>query len=325
MKFNISKEVKVALLVISAIAIFVWGLRYLQEKELFTSYRTYYAVFDDVAGLEKGAAVTISGLKIGTVDAITFHDNKARVKVTMAVKGDFKFSETSEVVINGGFIGGSTMKIVPDFKNTKMAKSGFTFQGKSEGMMDALKEVVGEKLTGLESQIDTLMHNTNKMIVNINDILDDKTKGNIRQSLAELKITLMHFKHVAQKTDQLLADNKIKLDATLSNTEKITKDLSKVTADLSEADFKKTMKDLEDTIASFKSLAQGMENGEGSLGKLMKDTKMYDNLTGASKQLEELLEEMKLHPKRFVHFSLFGKKDKGYKTTEKATDNKTQK
>jgi phospholipid/cholesterol/gamma-HCH transport system substrate-binding protein len=321
MKFNLSKEVKVALLVITSIAIFVWGLRYLQEKELFTSYRTYYAVFDDVAGLEKGAAVTISGLKIGTVDAITFHDDKARVKVTMAVKGDFKFSETSEVVINGGLIGGSTMKIVPDFKNNTIAKSGFTFQGKSEGMMDALKEVVGEKLTGLESQIDTLMNNTNKMIVNINDILDEKTKGNIKQSLAELKSTLVHFKHVAQKTDQLLADNKIKLDATISNTEKITKDLSKVTTDLSEADFKKTMKDLEDTIASFRGLAKGMEKGEGSIGKLMKDTKMYDNLTGASKQLEELLKEMKLHPKRFVHFSLFGKKDKGYKTTE----NKTQK
>jgi phospholipid/cholesterol/gamma-HCH transport system substrate-binding protein len=321
MKFNLSKEIKVALLVITSIAIFVWGLRYLQEKELFTSYRTYYAVFDDVAGLEKGAAVTISGLKIGTVDAITFYDDKARVKVTMAVKGDFKFSETSEVVINGGLIGGSTMKIVPDFKNNIIAKSGFTFQGKSEGMMDALKEVVGEKLTGLESQIDTLMHNTNKMIVNINDILDTKTKGNIKQSLAELKATLVHFKHVAQKTDQLLADNKIKLDATISNTEKITKDLSKVTTDLSEADFKKTMKDLEDTIASFKGLAQGMERGEGSIGKLMKDTKMYDNLTGASKQLEELLKEMKLHPKRFVHFSLFGKKDKGYKTTE----NKIQK
>jgi len=291
-------------------------MRYLQEKELFTKYRTYYAIFDDVAGLEKGAAVTISGLKIGTVDAIAFNDDRARVKVTMAVKDDFQFSETSAVVINGGIIGGSTMKIVPDFKNTKMAESGFTFQGKSEGMMDVLKNVVGEKLSGLETQVDTLMHNTNTLIVNINDVLDTKTKGNIKQSLAELKTTLIHFKHVAQKTDMLMADNKLKLDKTISNTEKITADLAKVTADLSETDFKVTMKNLEDTIASFKSLAKGLEKGEGSMGKLMKDTKMYDNLTGASKQLEELLKEMKLHPKRFVHFSLFGKKDKGYKDTE---------
>ncbi len=314
MNLKPSKEIKVALLVISAIAVFVWGLRYLQEKDLFTSYRTYYAIFDDVAGLEKGAAVTISGLKIGTVDAIAFSDDKGHVKVTMALKDAFQFSKTSAVVINGGLIGGSTLKIVPDFTNKNIAESGFTFKGKSEGMMDMIKDVVADKLTGLETQVDTLMHNTNTLLVNINDVLDDKTKGNIKQSLAELRTTLVHFKHVAQKTDALLADNKVKLDETLSNTSKITKDLAKVTNGLSQADFKKSMQDLEETIASFKSLAKGLEKGEGSMGKLMKDTKMYDNLTGASKQLEELLKEMKEHPKRFVHFSLFGKKDKGYKT-----------
>lgn len=314
MKLKISKEIKVALLVISAIAAFVWGLRYLQEKDLFTSYRTYYAIFDDVAGLEKGAAVTISGLKIGIVDAIGFNDDKGHVKVTMALKDAFQFSKTSNVVINGGLIGGSSIKIVPDFTNKNVAESGFTFKGKSEGMMDMIKDAVADKLTGLETQVDTLMHNTNTLLVNINDVLDEKTKGNIKQSLAELRATLVHFKHVAQKTDALLADNKLKLDETINNTSKITKDLAKVTGDLSEADFKKSMQDLEETIASFKSLAKGLEKGEGSMGKLMKDTKMYDNLTGASKQLEELLKEMKEHPKRFVHFSLFGKKDKGYKT-----------
>ena len=319
MKIKLSREIKVALLVVTAIGMMVWGMRYLQEKELFTSYRTYYAVFDDVAGLEKGAAVTISGLKIGTVDAITFNDDKGRVKVTMALKDAFKFSESSHVLINGGLIGGSTIKIAPDFTNTKIAQSGFTFQGKSEGMMDAIKSAVADKLEGMQTQIDTLMHNTNTLIVNINDVLDTKTKHNIKQSIAELNATLVHFKHISVKTDALLADNKLKLDNTIANTEKITNDLSKITNDLSQTDFNKTVKELEATITSFKNIAQNIDKGEGSLGKLMRDTKMYDNLTGASKQLEALLEDMKLHPKRYVHFSLFGKRDKGYKTTEKTT------
>ena len=319
MKIKLSREIKVALLVITAIGMLVWGMRYLQEKELFTTYRTYYAVFDDVAGLEKGAAVTISGLKIGTVDAIAFNDDKGRVKVTMALKDAFKFSESSNVIINGGLIGGSSIKIAPDFNNTKIAQSGFTFQGKSEGMMDIIKTAVSDKLEGMQTQIDTLMHNTNTLITNINDILDTKTKHNIRQSLAELRVTLAHFKQISAKTDALLTDNKLKLDNTLTNTEKITTDLSKITGNLSQTDFNKTVKELEATITSFKNIAQNIDKGEGSLGKLMRDTKMYDNLTGASKQLEALLEDMKLHPKRYVHFSLFGKRDKGYKTTEKTT------
>ena len=109
-----------------------------------------------------------------------------------------------------------------------------------------------------------------------------------------------------------MANNEEKLNNTLTNVDKISSNLSKTTEDLANADLKKTITSLEATISNFKSISEKIENGEGSIGKLLKDEGLYNNIEGASLQLEQLLEDMKLNPKRYVHFSLFGKKPKQY-------------
>ena len=115
-------------------------------------------------------------------------------------------------------------------------------------------------------------------------------------------------------------NNDEKLAKTLSNTQVITKNLSKLSDSLVNADFGKTIKNLETSISSLSTILANIEKGNGSMGKLMYDDQMYTNLTNASKELEELLREMKEHPKRFVHFSLFGKKEKGYQPTSEVKE-----
>jgi len=124
--------------------------------------------------------------------------------------------------------------------------------------------------------------------------------------------------------NDLVAGNKAKLESTIGSIDKITKDLSVTTDALAKADLEKTMKNLQTTANNFNSVLSKIEKGEGSIGKLLKDEGLYNNLSGASKQLETLLEDMKLNPKRYVHFSLFGKKQVKYEGREESEDNKQE-
>ena len=150
------------------------------------------------------------------------------------------------------------------------------------------------------------------LLNNLNDVFDVQTKDNIKQSIAELSTTITSFKTTSESLNGLVEDNKSAIGQTLLNFNQISEDLTSVSKSLSESDLDSIMLDLKSTISSFDSLLKSIENGEGSIGKLMKDDRMYVNLQGATKQLEQLLEDMKLNPKRYVHFSLFGKKAKQY-------------
>ena len=143
-------------------------------------------------------------------------------------------------------------------------------------------------------------------------ILDVESRENLKSSIAQLNTTISNFKNVSESVKDLILDNEEKLGRTLSNAELMTENLSKLSDSLVNSNLGSTIKNIETTVSSLNKILANIESGEGSIGKLLKDEGMYNNLTNASKELEELLKEMKLHPKRFVHFSLFGKRDKGY-------------
>jgi phospholipid/cholesterol/gamma-HCH transport system substrate-binding protein len=162
----------------------------------------------------------------------------------------------------------------------------------------------------LQEKIETMMVSADQLLKNLNDVFDVKTKGNIKLSIAELTTTIASFKSTSESLNGLVEDNKSAIGETISNFNQISEDLTKVSKSLSDSDLDSIILDLKSTISSFDSMLMSIENGEGSIGKLMKDDRMYVNLQGATKQLEQLLEDMKLNPKRYVHFSLFGKKEK---------------
>jgi len=175
---------------------------------------------------------------------------------------------------------------------------------------------VSEKLNPLQAKVESMIVQADSLLVGMNDVLDKKTRNHLKSSMEQLDASMVHLKGVSENLDALLIHNRSNIDKTVANAEKATGKLGTLTDnindELEQAKIAETVQELKITLDNINKIVAGLDNGDGSLGKLLKDEKMYNNLTGASKELEELLKEMKEHPKRFVHFSVFGKKDKGY-------------
>ena len=144
-----------------------------------------------------------------------------------------------------------------------------------------------------------------------NLVIDDSDKG-LKNAIAELNATIVSFKNLSTSFNSLIAKNDEKLTSVITNFDSISGNLAVISSDLKDVKFSETVAELDKTLASMNTIMANIENGKGSVGKLLNDEKLYANLEGASKHLEQLLQDMKLNPKRYVHFSLFGKKPKQY-------------
>ena len=319
---KLSKEIKTAILVISGILLFVFIFNYLKGENVFDSSKKISAIYDNVEGLAPSAAVTINGHAIGKVQSIKFKgDGSGLLRVTMLISDDFPFSINSKAQLyEAGLIGGKAIAIIPAFDSSALVQSGDVL---SSNVKPGLTDLVNQRLSPLQEKIETMMVSADQLLKNLNDVFDVKTKDNIKLSIAELTTTIASFKSTSESLNGLVEDNKSAIGETISNFNQISEDLTKVSKSLSDSDLDSIILDLKSTISSFDSMLMSIENGEGSIGKLMKDDRMYVNLQGATKQLEQLLEDMKLNPKRYVHFSLFGKK--GKRSDAEANEIKTAK
>lgn len=308
---KITREVKTAILVLLGIVFFIFGYNYLKGKNLLDSSRTYYTVYDNVEGLEPSTPVTINGLPVGSVRDISFtEDGSGKLLVTLNINSNYTFSKNSKAQLyEAGLIGGKAVAIIPAFDNAEDAKSGTFLEA---DVKDGLSELVNQRLTPLQEKIESVMVSTDTLLANLNHVFDEKTKDNLRSSIAGLNDVISNFKQTSNTLNGLVVANQEKLNNTLTNTEAVTSNLNSITDSIAKADLGKTITELQNTIAQFNGVLENIEDGEGSIGKLLKDEGLYNNLEGATKQLEQLLQDMKLNPKRYVHFSLFGKKPKGY-------------
>ena len=306
---KLSKEIKTAILVISGILLFIFIFNYLKGENVFNSSKQISAIYENVEGLAPSAAVTINGHAIGKVKSIKFKgDGSGLLRVTMLINDDFPFSINSKAQLyEAGLIGGKAIGIIPAFDTSALVQSGDVL---TSSVKPGLTDLVNQRLSPLQEKIETMMVSADQLLKSLNDVFDVKTKGNIKLSIAELTTTIASFKSTSESLNGLVEDNKSAIGETISNFNQISEDLTKVSKSLSDSDLDSIILDLKSTISSFDSMLMSIENGEGSIGKLMKDDRMYVNLQGATKQLEQLLEDMKLNPKRYVHFSLFGKKEK---------------
>lgn len=318
---KLSKEIKTAILVLSGILLFIFIFYYLKGENILDNSKKISAIYDNVEGLAPSAAVTINGHKIGKVQSIHFtNDLSGKLNVNMLIDSDFEFSKNSTAQLyEAGLIGGKAIAIIPAFDGAPNVESGDLL---SSDVKPGLTDLVNQRLTPLQEKMETMMVSADTLLVNLNTLFDAQTKSNIKSSIAELSTTIASFKSTSESLNDLVVDNSSSIGQTITNFNKISEDLTSLSTSLVAADFDTIMADLKSTISSFNQLLSAIENGEGSVGKLMKDEAVYNNLEGATKQLEELLEDMKLNPKRYVHFSLFGKKAKQYDSEGNELKNK---
>ncbi len=306
---KLSREVKTAILVISGILLFVYLFNFLKGNDLFDSSRTYYTVYNNVEGLTPSTPVTINGLKVGKVLEIGFTDDgTGKILVKLMVDNEFEFSKNSEAQLyEAGLIGGKAIAIVPAFDKAETATKGDYLNGTVKA---GLSELVNQRLTPLQEKLETTIVSADSLLTNLNSIFDAKTKSHLKNSIAQLNSTITSFKTTSISLNELVTSNQDKLNSTLNNVENISGNLLKITDSIAKADLAKTIKKLETTIGNFDKVLTSIESGEGSMGKLLKEDGLYNNLEGATKELEELLKDIKLHPKRY--FRILSKKEIPY-------------
>ena len=308
-----SREVKTGIVSVLIIALFIWGFNYLKGQNLFeASSRTFYIEYENIRGLNKASTVSIHGLQVGRVSDITFNEDpekRGMLVVKISVEDDFQFSRNSVVKIySTGIIGGESLAIIPDYEG-EMAVSGDYLTGEVES---DIFTSVGQSLNPLKTKVERVIIEADSLLIALNDVLDEKTRNSFKRTIRGFEGTVSSMNQTLSSLNQLIDSSNTSLQSTLKNTEKVTENFAKVSDTLVNANLGETVKTLQATLDNVNGLLQGLEEGKGTMGKLMKNDSLYTNLTNASKEMEELLREMKLNPKRFVHFSLFGKKAKPY-------------
>ena len=314
---KITREIKTAILVIASILLFIWGYSFLQGRDLLNTYRMFYVQYDNVEGLSTSAPVTINGLTVGRIMQIKLIPETGKLQVEIQVKSDFPISKSSTIdIYEPGLIGGKQIQIVPNFQDPVMAESGDFFKGRN---VPGLTSLVGEKLTPLQEKIEKVAADADLLLKNLNDVLDEKSKANLRESIARLSLVMDEFAKAGKNVNELLDNNQANIDRTMVNLSKTTANFSKFSDTLANANigqalrnFENSMKGVDKIVTNFDKISTDLQGGKGTMGKLLNDDQLYKNLNQTSTELELLLQDLRLNPTRYINVSLFGKKNKPY-------------
>ncbi|WP_432670406.1 MlaD family protein [Flavobacterium sp. SM2513] len=314
---KITREIKTAILVIASILLFIWGYSFLQGRDLLNSYRMFYVQYENVEGLSTSAPVTINGLVVGRIMKITLIPATGKLQVEIQVSSDFPISKSSTIdIYEPGLIGGKQIQIVPNFQDPIMAESGDFFKGRN---VPGLTSLVGEKLTPLQEKIEKVAEDADILLKNLNDILDEKSKANLRESISKLNVLMDEFSKVGSNVNQIIDKNQSNIDGSLANLNKATSNFSKLSDTLAKAkigqalrNFENSMKGVDKIVTNFDKISTDLQQGKGTMGKLLTDDQLYNNLNTTSAELELLLQDLRLNPTRYINVSLFGKKNKPY-------------
>ncbi|HPQ09034.1 MAG TPA: MlaD family protein [Bacteroidia bacterium] len=316
MKFNLKKEYLIAFVVVFAIACLYWGIKFLKGVEMFSRKTILYATYPRLDNLIEANPVLVNGYKVGTVNKISLirRHGKYEVLVRMLITEKLEVPKNSVArVISTDLLGSKAIEI--EYGNSKdLAADNDTLLSEAE---QGLKEAVDKRLAPLQAKIENLVGSIDSVATIVTYVLNKTSRENIihslestRKAILSLERTAKTFEQDAEKISLIIS----KLNSILTTLDKnlpaITKNLNQLSDSLANAPIKNTIKDLNKTLTETKTLLANINEGKGTLGKLAKNDSVYNNLNKSLANLEKLLGDLKDHPKRYVHFSLFGKKEK---------------
>ncbi len=305
MKFT--KEVGIGILVILGTLMSVFSYNYLKGINLFEKTRTFKVVYTKVDGLSPSNPVTLNGYKIGKVQRINFNSNDTKeLIVDIVIENDVKFSKTSKAELyETGLIGGKAIAIIPDYDNNAVAESGDYLIG---SVKPGLTDLVNQIMPQIQLQLEAVMKKAGIVLSNINTLFDEETKESLKSSIDEFASLTNSLSETSGNINDFIKDNSPNLTTTIDNLNATSLKMKDMSNSMSEVDLNLILTNLDSTISNLNNITNKLNQGEGTLGKLIYDDGLFKNLDNATKNLEELIEDIKLNPKRYVHFSIFGKK-----------------
>jgi len=316
---KIKNETKVGILAAFAIALLIIGYNFLKGNSIFSSETTLFARYTRVDGLTVSKPVLINGYQIGRVAKLQLEQG-GTILATLSINSKYDIPENSIARLEGTDLLGSKAIVMSLGDSKKMAEDGFTLNANVEkGLMEQVQPV--------QKKAELIIGKMDSILSSVNSILNPNFQKNVDKSFSSIAGTLASLETTSKKVDGLVGSESARIEAIFKNVEGITANLNNnnkkisdiltnintVTDKFAAANFKQTLDNANNAIADLQSVISGIKDGKGSLGLLLNDEKMYNNLNNASKNLDELMIDLKANPKRYVHFSVFGggnKKDK---------------
>lgn len=311
---KISNEVKVGATALITILAFIWLYNYLKGKDLFSSTASYYAIYEEIGGLTESNPVEINGYKAGVVQSITFiNDRSGRLLVKLSINKGFTLPEnTVAEVTTASLIAGMKIRLVFG-EGPGVYSNGDTIPGRlAESILTTFENAISPLKEKVESMITTL----DTVLSNLNEIMTPGFTSDVRASMASLSNTTKTVDEILSSREEelksMLADL-AKFSSVLSsnsdNLDNTLKNLSAVSDTIAAADLYSTVMNLKSTLERTSLLMGDLNDGKGTAGQLFTNDSLYINLSNSLGSLNQLLNDMKENPKRYVHFSLFGRKN----------------
>lgn len=296
-----TKEIKIALVVIAGLVILFFGMNYLKGLNLFSSSNKYYIVFKDISGLGSSSPIYADGYKVGVVKGITYNYNNAgNIKVEAEIDEQLRIPKGSSAEIESDMLGNVKVNLLLATNPRERVMPGETIQGDiNSGALGQMKDMV-PMIVGMMPKLDSIVTSLNLLLA---DPAIVQSLHNVQTITGDLTVTTRQLNSLMAGLNRQVPGMMTRADSLLDNTNRLVGKLNKVDVD-------GTMAKVDATLANVEEFTRRLNNGQGSLGLLMNDPALYNNLNSTMRSADSLLIDLKAHPKRYVHFSLFGRKDK---------------
>jgi phospholipid/cholesterol/gamma-HCH transport system substrate-binding protein len=296
-----SNEIKIALVAIVGIVVLYFGLQFLKGLTLFSSDNRYFVKFDNISGLSVSSPIYANGYRVGVVEDIIFdYKHNGDITAVVGIDKQMQLPKGSTAEISSDMLGNVKLELVLGAITDGLLAPGDTING---GMQMGL---MGQAAT-MVPQIQAMLPKLDSILASVNALLADPALAhslhNVDQITAGLTTTTMELNRLTATLNQQMPQIMKNADGVLANTNQLTHDLN-------ELDIAKTMASVNATLQNVEQMTAKLNSNEGTLGLLMRDPGLYQNLTATMMHTDSLLIDLKAHPKRYVHFSIFGKKDK---------------
>lgn len=314
---KLSKEFKIGIVVTVALALMYWGINFLKGKDVFTNERIFIAVYDDVAGLEKTNPVTINGLTVGQVRNMKLTDDGlARVVIELVIKNQIDIpSNSTAKIISSDLLGSKAVEIRLG-NASEFAQPGDTLVSEVES---SIKDEVNRQLQPLKLKAENLMSSIDTVLSMLQSVFSSDNTDNFAKSVKSIANSFENLENTTGTLDTLISGQKSRMERIFENIEAITLNLrnnegelnniienfSAVSDTLAKVKFAQTMHRVDKTMLELAQISEKINNGEGSLGMLINNDSLYIELEKTSRDLNLLLEDIRLNPKKYVRFSVF--------------------
>lgn len=323
---QIKKEVKIGFIVLLALSLLFWGANFLKGNNIFSKARYYFAVYDHVDRLAPSNPVTVNGFKVGQVESVSFMPNQSgKLLVKFSVtEENLQIPMDTKAEIASLDILGSKAVVLRLGKKMDFVDSGDTLASDIEA---TLTEVVNQEIAPLKKKAEDLINTVDSAIMMVSSIFNEQARDDLDSSFASIRSSLQIFNKTMGRVDNLVEAEQENLRAIFYNVQSISRNLARnnetlnntlenveaITDSLAGANLKETVENASASMRQLNEIVEKVNQGEGSLGMLVNNDTLYRNLEASAADLDKLLLDMRLNPERYVHFSIFGRKDKSKK------------